>query len=566
MKNILYFISVILSILVFASCNDDDSVMAEGNEQYYEVLVSIPDAPITRASYKEDGENLAVVWEKGDEIYLGSNEFVFKEMQEGNKALFFHYGNIDNADNWKGNVTFGSKPGTTEQLQRKNNVCGELLSANVTDGINLSNRPTIPLLPADNMSLVHLQVKSPALFLGGSVLLISGLDKDYSISLGNNNGLVFADKDEILDLYLTVPSGMTIAQGTTLRFLFHEYDASGEGKEYGYYMKCNASISADNDNVLKMPLPNNPSRIVHVTGSAYANLAGGSELNLEGLKEEYQVNLDSVAKASQFDVYFLLSKSDTITNSTPLSVSINEPNDGSEYSYWELDFNEPEGNEVINVRLGRLSRAAIQMGLPSGTKWSAMNIGAETEDGWGLYFWWGDVIGYDDKTKFDFSNGKGNTSADTRFKDNETLRQEGIIDDSDNLVPERDAATQHWGSQWKMPTKEDFEELLNSAYCEWTPTAKGWEVISKKNFNTIFFPFGGYRNNNGTGKSTANQRCFYWSSTVSESISDQKLQNECAYGFQTFSKNNNVYPDPFYIINPRFGRYSGIPIRPVRSK
>ena len=32
----------------------------------------------------------------------------------------------------------------------------------------------------------------------------------------------------------------------------------------------------------------------------------------------------------------------------------------------------------------------IDLGLPSGTKWANMNIGAETETDYGLYFQWGE--------------------------------------------------------------------------------------------------------------------------------------------------------------------------------
>ena len=34
--------------------------------------------------------------------------------------------------------------------------------------------------------------------------------------------------------------------------------------------------------------------------------------------------------------------------------------------------------------------------MPSGLKWANMNIGAEKETDYGLYFQWGDTIGYTD--------------------------------------------------------------------------------------------------------------------------------------------------------------------------
>lgn len=264
MRNIIYILHIIIAMLFFASCEDDGVVMLGDNEPCYTILVSAPNVSDTRAYYKEDGENIAVVWEKGDVVVLndGTREysFVFKEMQ-GNNGLFFHYGEIANATGWTGTVSFGSAPGNTAQTQKKNNVCGEYLKANET-GINLNNKPTISLLPADNNSLIHIQTKSPAMFVGGSVLKIKGLDQNYTLTLGQNSEYVFADQGDVLDLYLTVPAGKTIANGSTLKFYFYAYDVvkkkAETGDEYHYYMKCNGAITTANNEVVKMTLPNKP--------------------------------------------------------------------------------------------------------------------------------------------------------------------------------------------------------------------------------------------------------------------------------------------------------------------
>ena len=265
MRNLVYILHIILATLFFASCEDEGTTIMSGdNEPCYTILVSAPNVSDTRAYYKEDGENIAVVWEKGDVVVLndGTREysFVFKEMQ-GNNGLFFHYGEIANATGWTGTVSFGSAPGTTAQTQKKNNVCGEYLVANVSNK-NLNNRQTFSLLPADNKSLIHIQTKSPAMFLGGSVLKIKGLDQNYTLTLGQNSEYVFADQGDVLDLYLTVPAGKTIANGSTLKFYFYAYDVvkkkAETGDEYHYYMKCNAAITTANNEVVKMSLPNKP--------------------------------------------------------------------------------------------------------------------------------------------------------------------------------------------------------------------------------------------------------------------------------------------------------------------
>ena len=265
MRNLVYILHIILATLFFASCEDEGTIILGDNEPCYTILVSAPNVSDTRAYYKEDGENIAVVWEKGDVVVLndGTREysFVFKEMQ-GNNGLFFHYGEIANATGWTGTVSFGSAPGSTAQTQKKNNVCGEYLVANVSSAISFDTIPVIPLLPADNKSLIHIQTKSPAMFLGGSVLKIKGLDQNYTLTLGQNSEYVFADQGDVLDLYLTVPAGKTIANGSTLKFYFYAYDVvkkkAETGDEFHYYMKCNAAITTANNEVVKMTLPNKP--------------------------------------------------------------------------------------------------------------------------------------------------------------------------------------------------------------------------------------------------------------------------------------------------------------------
>ena len=260
MRNLVYILHIILATLFFASCEDEGTIMLGDNEPCYTILVSAPNVSDTRAYYKEDGENIAVEWENGDIVILDDGNqkysFVFKKMS-GNNGEFYHYGAIENAEEWTGTVSFGSDPGSTAQTQKKNNVCGEYLVANVSSAISFDTIPVIPLLPADNKSLIHIQTKSPAMFVGGSVLKIKGLDQNdvYTVTLGNNPEYVFADQGDVLDLYLTVPAGKTISNGTALKFYFYAYDVvkkkAETGDEFHYYMKCNGAITTAKNDVAK---------------------------------------------------------------------------------------------------------------------------------------------------------------------------------------------------------------------------------------------------------------------------------------------------------------------------
>jgi hypothetical protein len=58
---------------------------------------------------------------------------------------------------------------------------------------------------------------------------------------------------------------------------------------------------------------------------------------------------------------------------------------------------------------------------------------------------------------------------------------------------QHDPATANWGSNWRMPTKAELQELMEN--CKWEFTGNGYKVSStvKDNNNSIFLPAAGYR-------------------------------------------------------------------------
>ena len=136
----------------------------------------------------------------------------------------------------------------------------------------------------------------------------------------------------------------------------------------------------------------------------------------------------------------------------------------------------------------------VDLGLPSGTKWATMNIGAEKETDYGLYFAWGETQGYSgitDEKQFSWDDYKYGTSTSNLTKYNST---DGLT----TLEPSDDAATVNWGGKWKMPTIEQVNELLNTDNCtnEWVTNYNGTGVngrlfTSVRNGNKLFAPSAG---------------------------------------------------------------------------
>ena len=144
---------------------------------------------------------------------------------------------------------------------------------------------------------------------------------------------------------------------------------------------------------------------------------------------------------------------------------------------------------------------AIDLGLPSGLKWANMNVGAESETDYGLYFQWGDTIGYNDASHSTWATCPGNgensdyNAASIEAWDAANLQSvTGMETSTKILMPEVDAATVNMGSKWRMPTHEDCVELFENTNYE-TVEIDGVQVgkfIHKNDPSKyIFLPFAG---------------------------------------------------------------------------
>lgn len=132
---------------------------------------------------------------------------------------------------------------------------------------------------------------------------------------------------------------------------------------------------------------------------------------------------------------------------------------------------------------------AIDLGLPSGTKWACCNVGASSPEADGDYFAWGET-----KSKSNYSWGTykwGSYDSDG----NEVTTKYNDSDGKNALDAADDAATQNWGKGWRMPTTEEFKELADNCDGYWIEEngVKGYKFTSTKTTASIFFPASGYR-------------------------------------------------------------------------
>ena len=189
----------------------------------------------------------------------------------------------------------------------------------------------------------------------------------------------------------------------------------------------------------------------------------------------------------------------------------------------------------------------VDLGLPSGTKWAATNVGANTPEGYGNYYAWGETT---TKSTYNWSTYKWcNGSYDTQTKYC-TDSYYGRVDNKTTLDLSDDAAYVNWGGSWRMPTKAEQDELRNTSYTTWTWTTlngvRGYIVTSKINANSIFLPAAGCRSDSSLNH--AGSRGNYWSSSL--------YTSDSGYAYNLYFNSSDVDWNYSY-------RYYGQSVRPV---
>ena len=157
--------------------------------------------------------------------------------------------------------------------------------------------------------------------------------------------------------------------------------------------------------------------------------------------------------------------------------------------------------------------AYVDLGLPSGLLWATCNVGADSPEEYGDYFAWGETQPKDtyDWSNYQYCNGSDNTL--TKYCNDSDYGYSGFTDNLTTLLPEDDAATANWGSEWRMPTKEEWQELYQNTTHTWT-TQDGvnGRLFTASNGNSIFLPAAGYRSVDELYE--ADHFSYYWSSSI----------------------------------------------------
>lgn len=172
----------------------------------------------------------------------------------------------------------------------------------------------------------------------------------------------------------------------------------------------------------------------------------------------------------------------------------------------------------------------VDLGLPSGVCWSKTNFGSVRAESVGYHLAW------------------ASSSREAEYS-REQYNQDGLLlgDISGNV--KYDAVRGSWGRGWRLPSIENFAELVNNCDREYVELkgVYGVRFVSRVNGQSIFLPLTGYRYG---WEHNSKEEGMYWLSTPND-------DGNSAYMFKLTSSADELYFAE---------RYLGLCLRPVMDR
>ena len=178
----------------------------------------------------------------------------------------------------------------------------------------------------------------------------------------------------------------------------------------------------------------------------------------------------------------------------------------------------------------QFGRRMVDLGLPSGTLWANINLGASSPDDSGDYYAWGETA-----TKPSFTNGNYTYQGDYTNISGSSF----------------DAAHVNWEGLWRMPTTADLGELI--AECTWTEVTKYgqpmYKVVGVNGCDSIFIAKRSYMTDASVFHD--GERVSMWTSELN---TEETVNDANAYASDFIGIDRNIASR---------NRYLGLTVRPV---
>lgn len=156
----------------------------------------------------------------------------------------------------------------------------------------------------------------------------------------------------------------------------------------------------------------------------------------------------------------------------------------------------------------------VDLGLPSGTLWATCNVGANCPEACGDYYAWGETV---TKEMYDWKQYKYSCFVNgdyvlTKYCTDPECGFNGFVDSLLVLDPTDDVASVNWGTDWRMPTKEEWSELLdNTTDTLIEQNGITGRLFTGSNGNNLFLPNTGFYLDNAL---ICAKLGVYWSSSL----------------------------------------------------
>lgn len=208
-------------------------------------------------------------------------------------------------------------------------------------------------------------------------------------------------------------------------------------------------------------------------------------------------------------------------------------------------------NESKPIGIGNITNTSkwiateyVDLGLS--VRWAKCNLGSSSVEEYGDYFAWGETQPKEDYSWSTYKWCNGSYTSLTKYNTDSSY---GAVDNKTVLALEDDAAHVYLCGLWRMPTKEELDELRATCNWEWTTHAGvNCSNVIGPNGNSIILPGTGFKSNSNL---LFNGSYGYY---LSSSLGTDYPYNACRLQY-------NAESDEVVLRNAY--RYVGCPVRPV---
>ena len=351
------------------------------------------------------------------------------------------------------------------------------------------------------------------------------------------------------------------------KWLYNEYE---EGQFYEYweeYYKLGETITATNYDVAhvkwgdqwRMPTREEWSELINNCRWTWTAIDGVAGCLATSVKNGNAVFFPAAGNMVDADhthdqlgcFYWTSTENDDFEEVRNYRANMDATNHSAEgYDYPEVGFSVRAvyGPVPFNQPKYIAPSAPVDLGLPSGTKWAPFNVGGTMSSPKGEYFCWGETAPkkYTHRYNYKFYDPLDDTYVD-------------LGDDICGSI--YDPATQCWNDDWRLPTREEFQELIEC--CTWT--RQGYDaIVTGPNGNSIKLPamqFMGYAGAPSEFLSPIKSGYYLTGETGDETwASGKPTDGECCTILKFFMEEGK------YAVDGTTYRGMGMSVRPVYAK